>query len=101
NNPAMVSLENMILYTQTISSVPKTWIYKPDDYLGPDSIAVEQSDLAQRIVIDSSLRSAYVGIWTTSYQVSPEQFVIITLAPGEHAAFTRTYKFSAELESLL
>jgi hypothetical protein len=97
----MVSLENMILYTQTISSVPKTWIYKPDDYLGPDSIAVEQSDLAQRIVIDSSLRSAYVGIWTTSYQVSPEQFVIITLAPGEHAAFTRTYKFSAELESLL
>jgi len=96
NNPAMVSLENMILYTQTISSVPKTWIYKPDDYLGPDSIAVEQSDLGQRVVIDSSLRSAYVGIWTTSYQVSPEQFVIITLAPGEHAAFTRTYKFSAD-----
>ncbi|MEA3226229.1 MAG: hypothetical protein U9Q07_09780, partial [Planctomycetota bacterium] len=31
NNPAMVSLENMILYTQTISSVPKTWVYKPDD----------------------------------------------------------------------
>ncbi|MHC4325544.1 MAG: hypothetical protein ACYSUX_14860, partial [Planctomycetota bacterium] len=50
----------------------------------------------QRVVIDSSLRSAYVGIWTTSYQVSPEQFVIITLAPGEHAEFTRTYRFSAD-----
>ncbi|MHC4300989.1 MAG: LamG domain-containing protein [Planctomycetota bacterium] len=96
NNPAMVSLENMILYTQTISSVPKTWIYKPDDYLGPDTVAVEQSDLGQRVVIDSSLRSAYIGIWTTSYQVSPEQFVIITLAPGEHAEFTRTYRFSAD-----
>ncbi|MHC4556496.1 MAG: LamG domain-containing protein [Planctomycetota bacterium] len=96
NNPPMVSLANMILYTKTISSVPKTWIYKPDDYLGPDTIAVEQSDIGQRVIIDSSLRSAYVGIWTTDYQVSPEQFVIITLAPGEHAEFTRTYEFSTD-----
>jgi len=95
-NPPMVSLANMILYTQTISSVPKTWIYKPDDYFGPDTIAVEQIDADQRVVIDSSLRSAYVGIWTTSYQVSPEQFVIITLAPGETVDFTRTYIFSAD-----
>jgi hypothetical protein len=95
-NPPMVSLENMVLYTKTISSVPKTWIYKPDDYLGPDTIAVEQSAIGRRVIIDSSLRSAYVGIWTTSYQVSPEQFIFITLAPGQHAEFTRTYKFSAD-----
>ena len=95
-NPPMVSLANMILYTKTISSVPKTWIYKPEDYLGPDAIAVEQTDVDQRVIIDSSLRSAYVGIWTTSYQVSPEQFVIITLAPGETAEFARTYRFSAD-----
>jgi len=96
SNPPMVSLENMILYTKTISSVPKTWIYKPDDYLGPDTIAVEQSDIGQRVIIDTSLRSAYVGIWTTPYQVSPEQFVIITLAPGERTTFTRTYRFSTD-----
>ena len=95
-NPPMVSLENMILYTKTISSVPKTWIYKPDDYLGPDAIVVEQTDVDQRVIIDSSLRSAYIGIWTTNYQVSPEQFVIVTLAPGETAEYTRTYKFSAD-----
>jgi hypothetical protein len=92
----MVSLANMILYTKTISSVPKTWIYKPEDYLGPDTIAVEQTDVDQRVIIDTTHRSAYVGIWTTSYQVSPEQFVIITLEPGETAEFTRTYKFSAD-----
>ena len=96
DNPPMVSLANMILYTKAISSVPKIWIYKPDDYLGPDAIGVEQSEAGQRVVIDSSHRSAYVGIWTTSYQVSPEQFVIITLAPGEQADFTRTYRFSAD-----
>jgi hypothetical protein len=96
SNPPMVGLENMVLYTKTISSVPKTWIYKPDDYLGPDTIAVEQSDTGQRVIIDSSLRSAYIGVWTTSYQVSPEQFIFITLAPGEHATFTRTYKFSTD-----
>ena len=95
-NPPMVGLENMVLYTKAISSVPKTWIYKPDDYFGPDTIAVEQSDIGQRVIIESSLRSAYVGIWTTSYQVSPEQFVIITLAPGEQTTFTRTYKFSTD-----
>ncbi len=97
NNPPMVRLANMILYTQTISSVPKTWIYKPEDYLGPDTVAVEQSDIGQRVIIDSSLRSAYVGIWTTSYQVSPEQFVIVTLAPGQVAEFTRTYRFSTDV----
>ncbi|MFH1719411.1 MAG: LamG-like jellyroll fold domain-containing protein [Planctomycetota bacterium] len=96
NNPPMVGLANMVLYTQTISSVPKTWIYKPDDYLGPDAIAVEQSAIGQRAIIDSSLRSAYVGIWTTNYQVSPEQFIIVTLAPGEVADFTRTYRFSTD-----
>jgi hypothetical protein len=95
-NPPMVSLANMILYTETISSVPKTWIYKPEDYQGPDTIAVEQTEAGQRVVIDSSLWSAYVGIWTTSYQVSPEQFVIVTLAPGQSAEFTRTYRFSVD-----
>jgi len=95
-NPPMATLENMVLYTKTISSVPKTWIYKPDDYLGPDTVAVEQTELGRRVIIDSSIRSAYIGIWTTSYQVSPEQFVFITLASGESAEFTRTYKFSAD-----
>lgn len=92
-NPAMVSLENMILYLDTVSP-PKTWVYKPEVYLGRDSIAVEQSGIEQRVIIDSSLRSEYVGIWTTNYQTSPEQFVIVTLAPGEQSEFTRTYEFS-------
>ena len=94
HNPPMVRLENMVLYTKPISSVPKTWIYKPEGYLGPDTIGVEQTDVGQRVMIDTTLRSAYVGIWTTSYQVSPEQFVFITLDPEERATFTRTYKFS-------
>ena len=96
SNPPMVAHENMVLYTKQISSVPKTWIYKPDDYLGPDTVAVEQTELGQRVIIDSSRRSDYIGIWTTSYQVSPEQFVFITLEPEEKAEFTRTYKFSAD-----
>jgi len=32
-------------------------LYKPDDYLGPDAIAVEQTAIGQRAIIDSSLRS--------------------------------------------
>lgn len=92
-NPAMVSLENMILYLDTVSP-PKTWVYKPEGYLGRDSIAVEQTGVEQRVVIDSSLRSEYVGIWTTNYQTSPEQFLVMTLTPGEQIAFARSYAFS-------
>jgi hypothetical protein len=92
-NPPMVSLENMILYLDTVSP-PKTWVYKPEAYMGRDSIAVEQSAVEQRVVIDSSLSSAYVGIWTTNYQVSPEQFLVMTLGPDEQIEFTRSYTFS-------
>jgi len=92
-NPPMVSLENMILYLDTVSP-PKTWVYKPEDYTGRDSIAVEQSGVEQRVIIDTSFRSAYVGIWTTNYQVSPEQFLIMTVEPDEHIEFTRSYEFS-------
>mgnify|MGYP001069851264 CR=1 FL=1 len=96
NNPDVVSLQNMILYLKTISSFPKTWVTKPEGYLGRDSVAVEQSSVGQRVVIDSSLWSAYIGIWTTDYQVSPEQFIIMTLEPGETVQWTRSYRFSAD-----
>jgi hypothetical protein len=92
-NPPMVSLENMILYLDTVSP-PKTWVYKPEAYTDRDSIAVEQTNVEQRVVIDTSFRSEYVGIWTTNYQVSPEQFLIMTLAPDEQIEFTRSYAFS-------
>jgi hypothetical protein len=77
-------------YQMTVSPELQQW--QPPEL----TIAVEQTDADQRVIIDSSLRSAYIGIWTTSYQVSPEQFVIITLAPGEKAEFTRTYTFSVD-----
>ena len=38
--------------------------------------------------IETSIPAAYVGIWTTDYQVSPEQFLQVTLAPGEETRFT-------------
>ena len=96
DNPSRTRIENVIQYTDTISSVPKTWVTKPEAYLGPDVFALEQTRTGQRVVIDSTLRSAYVGIWSTDYNVSPEQFIIITLAPGERVAFTRTYRFSKD-----
>ncbi|UCD50135.1 MAG: hypothetical protein JSW27_21725 [Phycisphaerales bacterium] len=90
-NPDVVRLGNIVAYLATITSVPKIWIYKPDDYTGRDVFAVEQTGTGQRLTIETSAPTPYVGIWTTDYQVSPEQFVLITLAPGQTTAFTRTY----------
>ncbi|UCG59524.1 MAG: LamG domain-containing protein [Phycisphaerales bacterium] len=96
STPQVVRLANMIIYKTRVTSVPKIWVYKPEDYAGRDLFGVEQTDTAQRLVIESSLPAEYVGIWTTDYQVSPEQFLIITLAPGEHIEFTRTYVFQVD-----
>ncbi len=98
-NPARVRLENMILYLEPVSGSSKIWAAKPADYTGRDFFAVEQSDSGQRVIVDSSLRSEYVGIWYNSSQVSPEQFVFLTVEPGEQIEFTRTYVFSTN-ESL-
>lgn len=95
-SPDVVRVANMIVYMQKISSVPKIWIYKPEEYTGPELFAVEQMDTKQRLIIEASMPAAYVGIWTTDYQVSPEQFLQMTLAPGEKAEFTRTYVFRVD-----
>ncbi len=92
-NGPMTLLENTIVYSKAANGVPKIWVTKPEDYLGADSFSMEQSDTGQRMIVDSTWRSAYVGIWTTDYNVSPEQFLIIDLAPDEQAVFTRTYRF--------
>ncbi len=94
--PTVARIANMLEYMETVSSVPKIWVYKPQDYTGPDRFATEQTEIQQRVIIESSIPAAYVGIWTTNYQVSPEQFVQITLAPGAEARFTRTYTFHVD-----
>jgi hypothetical protein len=91
--PVYVRIANSIEFTDKASGVPKIWIYKPQDYAGPELCAVEHTETQQRVVIETSIPTAYVGIWTTDYQVSPEQFLQVTLAPGEEARFSRTYSF--------
>jgi hypothetical protein len=92
----VVRIANMIEYTEKVASVPKIWAYPPEDYTGPHRFMVEHTESQQRVTIESSIPAAYVGLWTTDYQISPEQFVILTLAPGEEIAYTRTYTFGLD-----
>ena len=94
--PDVVRIANAVVYMNKITSVPKIWIYKPQDYTGPDLLAAEHTETLQRLIVEASIPAAYVGIWTTDYQVSPEQFLQITLMPGEEARFTRTYTFRTD-----
>jgi hypothetical protein len=86
----------MIEYTERASGVPKIWIYAAEGYAGPQRFSVEHLDLRQRATVEASIPAAYVGIWTTDYQVSPEQFLQITLEPGQEKRFTRTYTFRVD-----
>jgi hypothetical protein len=89
----VVRIANTLEYMEKATSVPKIWVYKPEGYAGPERFAVEHMDLQHRVAIEASLPAAYVGLWSTDYQISPEQFLIIKLAPGEEREFTRTYTF--------
>ncbi len=91
-----VRIANSIEFMDKASGVPKIWIYKPSGYAGPELCAVEHTETQQRVVIETSIPAAYVGIWTTDYQISPEQFLQVTLAPGEEARFSRTYTFRTD-----
>jgi len=94
--PTVIRIANMIEYTDRAPSVPKIWVYTPEGYAGAERFAVEHLDLHQRVTVEASIPAAYVGIWTTDYQVSPEQFLQVTLAPGQEARFTRTYTFRVD-----
>jgi hypothetical protein len=91
--PVYARIGNSIEFMDKASGVPKIWVYKPTEYAGPELCAVEHAETLQRVVVATSIPAAYVGIWTTDYQVSPEQFLQVTLAPGEEARFSRTYVF--------
>lgn len=95
-NPSVVRLGNVIAYLERLSGVPKTWIYKPEDYAGRDLFALEQTRTGQYMIIETTAPTPYVGIWTTDYQISPEHFIMLTLAPGESTTFSRTYIVSAD-----
>lgn len=94
--PEIVRIADTILYVQKVASPPKIWITKPQGYTGADLVVAEHLDTGQRLTIEASIPSVYTGIWTTDYQVSPEQFLLMTLAPGEQREFTRTYTFCAD-----
>jgi hypothetical protein len=91
--PTTIRIANAIEYTDRASGVPKIWVYKPEGYEGPERFAVDFFDTRQRMLIDASIPAAFVGVWVTDYQVSPEQFIQITLTPGQEIGYTRTYVF--------
>jgi hypothetical protein len=91
--PVVARIANMIEYMERASSVPKIWVYQPPEYAGPQRFAVWDTQAEQQVIIEASVPAAYVGLWTTDYQISPEQFIQITLAPGAEAQFTRSYTF--------
>ena len=92
----MVRIANTVEFMDKATSVPKIWVYKPQGYAGPELCAIEQADTRQRVCIETSIPTAYVGIWTTDYQVAPEQFLQVTLTPGAEARFSRTYTFRTD-----
>ncbi|WP_145928656.1 hypothetical protein OH491_02235 [Termitidicoccus mucosus] len=60
----------------------------------PNMVAVRNTRTGQRVLARVSRPASRVAVHATARYLCPEQFVRITLAPGEKAEWTRGYDFS-------
>ncbi|MDR2673612.1 MAG: hypothetical protein LBC18_01770 [Opitutaceae bacterium] len=60
----------------------------------PNRVAVSHALTGQRVLCRVSRPASRVAVHATARYLCPEQFVRITLAPGEKAEWTRSYDFS-------
>lgn len=64
------------------------------DYDGPNRVTVRHTGNGQQVVATTSIPGLRVAVHANPSALCPEQFVEITLAPGEKKTWTRTYTFT-------
>jgi hypothetical protein len=83
-----------------VAEIPK-WINAvvewPQTYRGPNVCMVRQTATGQSIRFETSIPGFQTAIHARSGFVSPEQFVSITLKPGETKCWTRTWELGKNL----
>lgn len=85
-----------ILFTKKIPTHINGVVKYPKDYKGPNSVTVRQTKTGQTIKATTSIPGTRVALHASKTYVCPEQFIEITLKPGQTKTWTRTHTFGKE-----
>lgn len=82
-----------ILFEREIPDCLNAVIPYPAHYPGENQGEVAHSESGHRIAFSTSLPGLRLAIHARNYYLNPEQFVAISLEPGERKTWRRTYEF--------
>ncbi len=85
-----------ILFTKKIPTHINGVVNYPKDYKGPNSVTVRQTKTGQTIKATTSIPGTRVALHASKTYVCPEQFIEITVKPGQTKTWTRTHTFGKE-----
>ncbi|MFA7344769.1 MAG: hypothetical protein WC003_10725, partial [Terrimicrobiaceae bacterium] len=81
-----------------VGAIPK-WInalvWPPADYTGPNAFLLSNTLTGQNVRCETSVPGLFTAIHARKSYVAPEQFIAISLAPGESKSWRRSYVFSS------
>lgn len=83
-----------ILFTGKIPRWVNILVRPPADYAGPNALVVSDSRSGQSVRCETSLAGPFTAIHARRDYIAPEQFIVLSLAPGESKTWKRIYAFS-------
>ena len=84
----------VIFYDQTLSKPMNIRVPMPRGYAGPNTVTVRHPASGQEITATTSLPGTCTFLHASPDYLCPEQFVRISLTPGEFTEWTNGYKLS-------
>ena len=82
-----------ILFVGAIRKWINALVRPPADYAGPNAFLLRDTVTGQSVRCETSVPGLFTAIHARTSYVAPEQFIAISLAPGETKTWSRSYAF--------
>jgi len=92
-NPEQEQVGRSIVFNTRIPTYTNAVVDYPPDYKGPNAAELRHEQTGQFVKITTSIPGQKTALHAKHYFLNPEQFVQISLQPGEKKRWVRTYEF--------
>ncbi|MFZ4484555.1 MAG: hypothetical protein ACOYOL_11315 [Chthoniobacterales bacterium] len=92
-NPEQEQAGRSIVFKTRIPTYVNAVVDYPPDYKGPNAAELRHEETGQFVKVTTSIPGQKTAIHARHYYLNPEQFVEISLKPGEKKRWVRTYEF--------
>lgn len=84
-----------ILFFKEIPTWINAAVLPPAGYSGPNALELRSTQTGQSIRCETSLPGFVTAIHARKDYIAPEQFIVLSLAPGKEASWSRSYLLTA------